>query len=437
MRIFASAAIIAVLFVAAPIGQAPPARLDSLLQSFWDVDQAGADAAAQQVATLGVDFDTLFTRLKAGRLYTTQRTGRIDLPSSDRTGPLDNVVEIPPDYDAGRRWPVRVTLHGGVGRERPRAGESSRPLTNRIPGGSEIVIHPRAWLESAWWKPSAVDNIVALLRRLKRQYNVDESRVYVTGVSDGGTGVYFLAMREATPWSSCLPLNGHPLVLANPETGVDGQLYPHNLANCPLLLVNGGKDPLYPAASVQPFVEMFQKGGIPVTFHVYPEAGHDVSWWPQERPRFEAFVAANPRTAHPATVSWETERTDRYNRFRWLVIDRLGARPSDAALKDVNEYENTPGVMVRTLFARTRPSGRADATRVGNTFDMRTRGVRELTLLLSPDVVDFSKPVVVSVNGRQVHNAVVQRSAASLLKWAARDHDRTMLYGAELRLVVP
>ena len=32
-----------------------------------------------------------------------------------------------------------------------------------------------------------------------------------------------------------------------------------------------------------------------------------------------------------------------------------------------------------------------------------------------------------AVNGREVHSAVVQRSAATLMKWAAHDQDRTML----------
>jgi pimeloyl-ACP methyl ester carboxylesterase len=53
--------------------------------------------------------------------------------------------------------------------------------------------------------------------------------------------------------------------------------------NCPLHIVNGGKDPLYPAASVEPLVAMFKRAGVPYEFKVYPDAGHDVSWWPQER----------------------------------------------------------------------------------------------------------------------------------------------------------
>jgi pimeloyl-ACP methyl ester carboxylesterase len=417
---------------------ATSARVESLLRTFWNAETTpDADKAARDIQAAAIPFDQLLTLMRSGPTYNAQPTRRVEMPSSDSFGPLDNVVDVPADYVPERRWPVRVVLHGGVGRERPAAGERPRPLSNRLPDAGEIVIQPRAWLESAWWTEHGVSNVRALLARVKRLYNVDESRVHLTGISDGGTGVYFFAMRDATPWSACLALNGHPLVLANEETGADGQLYAHNLINCPLYLVNGGRDPLYPASSVKPFVEMFTKGGIPVTWHVYPDAGHDVSWWPQERAPFESFVAAHPRVAHPDAVSWETERTDRYNRFRWLVIDRLGKRPSDAKLEDVNEYETIPGLMVRPLFARRQSSGRVDAVRKGNAYELQTRGVRDVTLLLSPDVIDFSKPVRVTVNGKQVHDAMVTPGEATLLKWAAHDRDRTMLYAAELHVTVP
>jgi hypothetical protein len=51
--------------------------------------------------------------------------------------------------------------------------------------------------------------------------------------------------------------------------------------------------------------------------------------------------------------------------------------------------------------------------------------------------VDFTKPIVVSVNGQKAHDAIVTTDIATLLKWAARDNDRTMLYGAELGIAVP
>jgi predicted esterase len=435
-RVLTAMALLGSVVLSAQTG--PPPRLDAAMRAFWDADDAGdAERAATQIVATGASVVDIHARLKVGRPYTNQKSGRIELPARDGSLSLDNVVDVPAEYDPARRWPLRVSLHGGVGRDAPGPNDPpARPLTNRIQSTGEIVLHPRAWSSSQWWNFSQVENIARLIARVKRVYNVDESRTYITGISDGGTGVYFLAMRQATPWSACMPLNGHPLVIANPDTGADGQLYVGNLVNCPLHIVNGGKDPLYPAASMAPLVAMFTRAGVTHEFKVYPEAGHDVSWWPQERAGYEAWLAAHPRQPHPAGISWESERTDRYNRFRWLMIDRLGKRPSDVEIKDVNTYQPIP-VMERTLFNHEKPSGRVDVVRTGNSFTARTRGVQAFTLLLSPDVIDFSKPVRVTVNGKVTHDSVVKADPSTMLAWAVRDQDRTMIYAAALRVLVP
>ena len=67
---------------------------------------------------------------------------------------------------------------------------------------------------------------------------------------------------------------------------------------------------------------------------------------------------------------------------------------------------------------------------------MRTRGVEELTLLLSPDAFDFAQPIVVTANGKVVAEQKAAASVATLMKWAARDNDRTMLFGAELHVTL-
>jgi PDZ domain-containing protein len=88
----------------------------------------------------------------------------------------------------------------------------------------------------------------------------------------------------------------------------------------------------------------------------------------------------------------------------------------------------------RHLFARGGTTGRVDLTRVGNTVTAATHGVAAFTLLLSPDQFDLSKPVKVVANGRTVFDAKVEKSVATLMKYAAVDNDRTMLFGAELHV---
>lgn len=418
----------------------PPAsspRLDAAMQAFWAAgDAAARSAAAAGVLAAGAGFDEIAARLRAGRTYTARPAGRVALPTHIRGVLHDNALEVPEGYDPSRAWPLRVTLHGAVGRAAPQPDDFPvPPLRSRLASDREFVLHPRGWQGSQWWTAVQVQNLEQLLDRVKRDYNVDESRVYVSGVSDGGTGVYFLGMRAATPWAIGVPLIGHVLVLANPKVGADGQLYPANLANLPLYVFNGARDRLYPETEVRAVMDLLRNARVTFQFRLQQGAGHDVRWWPDERHVVERFLAQHPRQPHPPRVTWETERTDRYNRFRWVVIDELGPRSSDRGLGDVNAIETTNGPV--TIFSRTQPSGRVDAVREGNAYDVRTRGVRAFTLLLSPDVVDFARPVRIVVNGRVVHDAAVEKSVATLLEWFARDHDRTMLYGAAVRVLVP
>jgi predicted esterase len=424
---------------------APPmtSAIEKAFDDFWKAGNIGdAEKAAQRLLKTGVDFDTAWSRLQAGRRYVPQRAGSqmFRLAAVDGTV-IENTVEIPREYDPATRWPVRLQLHGGVMRNLPEGDEQNpSPRTqrvNRIAGETAIYLQPRGFADAAWWQFNQVDNLLTLLDRVKRKYNVDENRVYVTGVSDGGTGVYFLAMKVATPWSAFLPLNGNMRVLASPGTRADGQLYAGNFVNRPFFIINGGQDPLYPVGAVTPHVVMLERAGTPVEFRPQPAAGHDTSWWPTERANFERFVRTHPRQPYPERLSWETDRADRYNRVQWLVIDRLGPASSDVPLEDVNQFAPAAGGPDQPMFARTRPSGRVDVQRSGNAIVARSRGVRQFTLLLSPEAVDFLQPLTVTINGRSAFSGKLEKDVAALLKWAARDNDRTMLFGAELTVSVP
>lgn len=397
--------------------------------ALWIVLALGAGSAGA-LSTAPESFAEAWQRLKQGKPYGPEKPGTFSIKYPAANGEeFENVVNVPNEYDPAQKWPLRVQLHGGVGRPGPQAAPPGRPVAqhapNRIPGEPQIYIVPSGWAGAQWWDRNQVENIVRVVGDVKRKYNVDESRIYLTGISDGGTGAYYIAMKEPTLWSSILPLNGSIAVLRGAQNGADGALYGNNLANKPLYIVNGEEDPLYPVWQVEPHVRWFKALGVEHVFRPQAAAGHNTAWWPTERAPFETFVHDHPREAHPSTLSWETERTDVFNRVHWLVITRIGKGASDSPLED------------QGYFPHEQPSGRVDVERKGNAFEARTRGVREFTLLLSPDVVDFEKPVTVSVNGKVLFRGAVKKDVATLTKWAARDNDRTMLYGAELEIAVP
>jgi hypothetical protein len=484
-----------------------------------------AATAADHIIASGVGFDEAFSRLRQGRVYSrdvprgvVQASYR---PGSNGTGEYFYTLDVPEGYDPARQYQVRVQLHGGVGRieaNTPPGSGTGSGLGGRLPGTEQIYVMPYAWRDAPWWSERQVDNLRAILDVVKRTYNVDENRVVLSGVSDGGTGAYYTAMRETTPFASFLPLNGFIAVLKNETADADGDLFPNNLLAKPLFIVNGGRDPIYPTSVVDPYVEHLKRGGVELIYRPQPNAAHDTSWWPEIKDSFERFVSDHPRVPLPDALSWESGPPNIPSRAHWLVIERLAAERNQPSLPDVNRMLTPPAVdfgirasgtrinrvikgsnaeqiglrsgdvvltisnqpaapgadvadLLRSfpagrplvftvarggesvrltgryaptvlpgesdaIFPRQRESGRVDLSRTGNKVDARSRGVAAFTLLLSPDQFDLNRAVMVVVNGRTVFDGIVRKDIRTLLKWAARDNDRTMLFAVELHVDV-
>jgi hypothetical protein len=514
-----SACILAWLWAVALAAQpALPASIDAAFESFL---QAGtsrdAAAAAAALAASGAGFDEAYKRLSRGRVYA-RDVPRGVVPASHRNAGEEYfyTLDVPETYTPDHKYQLRIQLHGGVGRiedNKPRGAGTA----GRLPGVEQIYVLPTAWRDAPWWSGRQVENLRAILDIVKRAYNVDENRVVLAGVSDGGTGAYYVAMRDTTPFASFLPLNGFLMVLASETSEADGDLFPNNLLNKPMFIVNGGRDPLYPTRLVNPYIEHMKNGGMELVYRPQPDAAHDTSWWPEIKDTFEAFVAEHPRRPLPDRLTWESG--DVPSRAHWVVIDRLAPRRSDdAALPDlnrratppeldfgirgsgtrvnrvlkgsnarqiglesgdvvvsINNQPTPPGTDVaevlrsypagrplllavsrgdrtvrlsgryaptvlageaEAMFPPQRDSGRVDLVREGNRVDATTRGVGAFTLLLSPDQFDLDRPVTVVVNGRTAFEGSVRKDVRTLVKWAARDNDRTMLFAAELPIEV-
>src|SRR5215468_833857 len=419
-------------------GQAPAtSAVDTAFQKFWDAHSPGdASRLIDGVINSGVSYDEALRRLKQGRSYAAQKSGVV--MTTNRT--QDKVehyyaVNVPANYDPGRRYQVRFQLHGGVmGRSTNQPRNSGE--IGALAGAEQFYVIPYSWTEAPWWSDDQVLNLTAIVDALKRTYNIDENRVVVSGVSDGGTGAYYLAMRDTTPFASFLPLNGFIMVLANIDTGIREQLYPNNLRNKPMYVVNGGRDRLYPTAAVEPYVMHLKKAGVATDYHPQPLGEHNTAWWPDVKESYERFVTDHPRDPSPAKLTWEASDLT-HGRAHWLVITKLGKTPSDVKnLPDANEYSPVD-VLAVPLFEHRQRSGRVDLTRTGNTVEAVSRGVAEFTLLISADAFDLSQPIKVVANGKTMFDGKVQPSVATLMKWAARDNDRTMLYAAEIDVTLP
>ncbi len=417
---------------------APAQNIDAVFQKFWIAESPAAAArVAGDIEKSKVGFDEALKRLKVGRNYGPQKTGV--LQGKNRTS--DNIehfysINVPASYNPAKKYQVRFQLHGGVGGRTDNQPRGTGEIGQLAGDTEQIYVLPYAWDTAGWWSDDQVLNLSAIVDSLKRTYNVDENRVVVSGVSDGGTGAYWVAMRDTTPYASFLPLNGFIMVLGNEEID-DGKVFPGNLRSKPMFVINGGKDRLYPTRVVEPYTRFFMKNGVDIEYHPQPEGEHNTRWWPEMKDPFEKFVAAHPRDPHPDRLSWEANDAA-HSRDHWLVIDQFGSVPGERGLQDLNLIPSSEGVLYDAtggmIFNHSKNSGRVDLVRKGNTVEANTHGVSAFTLLLSPDEFDFDQPVRVMANGREIFNARVKPDVKTLLKWAARDNDRTMLYAAEVKI---
>jgi poly(3-hydroxybutyrate) depolymerase len=473
---------------------------------------ADATRAADEVVKSGATFDEAYAALKRGRTYSASAPKGL-VRDSHKVGDLtfNYQLDVPETYDPAKRWQLRVQLHGGVGRPDPAPRGNG---IGQLAGAEQIYLLPTAWNEAEWWTDLQLGNLRALLDIVKRRYNIDENRVVLSGVSDGGTATYYFSMRDTTPFAAFLPLNGAIPVLRNTLMRIDGELFMNNMINKPFFIVNGGKDPIYPTSLVEPYITQMQQGGVELKYLPQPDAVHNTAWWPEVKDTYEAFVREHQRKPLPDVLSWESDLGQNTGRAHWLVIDSLAPTQKESApLPDVNERVGAPepdfGIRVagsrvtsvmagsnadkvglqagdvigringRVLpsamdatdlldlvdagapltlsvtragaamelkgtynptsmprrvpfFTHARPSGRVDLKREGNTITAATRRVAAFTLLISPDQFDLAQPLTVVADGKTVFQGTVKPSVATLLKWAARDNDRTMLFAAEI-----
>lgn len=386
------------------------------------VDEGEIRAAAARLREAEPGFDCLYEALKRGRTYATDvPRGVVEGKNRTSDGSEHHFAYVVPDsYDPSVPIAVRYMLHGGVSTSERRKG-SYGPIENLRQVG-EITVLPSAWREAPWWSATQIENLSGILQHLKRHYNVDEDLVHLSGVSDGAAGAYFLAMKDTTPWAGFLPLIGDLAVLRSAARGT--QLYLENLLNKPFFVVNTTDDPLYPSDRVARQMELLRDAGVAVEFHAQAGFGHNTNWWAQKRDAMDRFSKEKRRIAHPERLRWVTDGASN-GRAHWLVVREL-ANLGTGAIEEWNELGSG------TFFERSRPFGRIVAAREGNHFRLDVEDVSQLSLLLSPEVIDFSMSVRVAINDAEIFSEVVERDVDTLIEWWMVDEDRRMLYAAQL-----
>ena len=230
-----------------------------------------------------------------GRMAAAQR---VETGFLNRTVVVDGVthlyqVYVPRDYSASRAWPIILALHGagergqdGLVQTEVGLGRAIRRHADRFPS---IVVFPQRPLDVTWQGPGAAVALAAL-DQSKKEFNTDPSRVYLTGLSMGGNGAWYLAYQNPDQFAAVVVVCG----FASERTGTSGSGYAaiasgsegdpfagvaKRVAKLPIWMFHGDADKAVPVDESRKMEAALKVIGANVRYTELPGVGHN-AWDP-------------------------------------------------------------------------------------------------------------------------------------------------------------
>jgi predicted peptidase len=190
---------------------------------------------------------------------------------------------VPQNYDAKKKYPLVVYLHGGggVGEDNLKQIDGGNGYLVDLFTGSEtqarypsLVVAPQApesegWINSDLMTPTRQLRLVyELIGEIGKSYSVDRSRVYVAGQSMGGLGSFAIIAEYPQTFAAGVPLCG-----GGDESKVAG------LINTPIWTFHGAKDEAVPVERSRRMIAAMKKAGGRPHYTEYPDGDHVI--WPR------------------------------------------------------------------------------------------------------------------------------------------------------------
>jgi dienelactone hydrolase len=274
-----------------------------------------------------------------------------------------------------------ISMHGG-GNAPPRVNDQQWQNQIKLYEPAEgIYVAPRAPTDT--WNLWHEGHIDPMFQRLIEDHvalrGVNPNKIYLMGYSAGGDGVWQLAPRMADRFAAASMMAGHPN-----EASLLG------VRNLPFAIFMGGADAAYDrnkiAATKTAELDQLAKddpGGYVHMSRIYEGLPH---WMNRKDAEAVPWMAGFTRQPWPKKIVWLQDDIT-HDRFYWLKIsDKAAAKAGQKIV----------------------------ATADGQKINLEGDVPAKTELRLSDELLDLDQPVIVSVNGKQVHEGKIARTATAI-----------------------
>jgi polyhydroxybutyrate depolymerase len=303
------------------------------------VEESGGFSVSDRRFVLGaalalIGLPVLIVPIEAVSFYTANRDNGSFVSSGERR---DYLLYVPKSYDRRRPAPLVISMHGaGLWGAAQRDMSRWNTLADRA---GFIVVYPsgvagegvRVWrVEPGTGLMRDVRFISDLIDTLKASYNIDTTRIYANGLSNGGgmsfvlscalsnriAAVGMVAAAQTLPWQWCTDHRAVPMIAfhgtADPEVAYNGGsswVSPQPFPSTPTWAANWARrnqcdaNPVESRAAADVTRRTYTNcaDGAAVVLYTIEGGGHT---WPGGGPMPEWFVGRTTRSIDATSLMW-------------------------------------------------------------------------------------------------------------------------------------
>ena len=311
----------------------------------------------------------------------------IEVAGLAKDSPVTYYVQLPPQYDPYKSYPAIVALHGAGrsaelevdwwagtwGKDGTRTGQATRQ--------GYIVVAP-AWTveHQRQYNYSAREHAAVLnsLRDACRRFSIDTDRVYLAGHLMGGDAAWDIGLSHPDLWAGVIPIVG--------QSDRYCSRYWENAKYVPFYVIAGERDGGKLTRNAQD-LDRYLRRGFDTTVVEFQGRGQEDFY--DEILRLFEWMGHFHRNFFPREFACKTMRPwDNY--FWWVELQGLPPK----SVVDPANWPPPSGVLPIEVKASI------DET---NGLHVNS-GSSQVTVWLSPKMLDFKKRATITANGRRLNN---------------------------------
>jgi len=218
----------------------------------------------------------------------------------DRTVTINNhaykyQVYVPDNWSPNQKWPVILFLHGAVERGSDGLLQTQVGIATAIRKDRSrfrvLVVMPQCPIGHWWPEPPMQRIALEALAASTEEFKGDPKRTYLTGISMGGYGSWYLASTHPGKFAAVVPICGGIVPPANvleAQPLLARDTYPENtksyaevakrIGKTPVWIFHGDADNAVPVENSRRLYEALKAAGDDVRYTEYPGVGHDEAW---------------------------------------------------------------------------------------------------------------------------------------------------------------